>query len=367
MKEGDKKIRKNRFISFLKKRKRFLSFLLSFFAIIGMVSVFLIVLEINFALNSAREHIRIHEDILDGVGELNFRHHPYFDYFHDYQSTKNPCEEEFEDPVTIHMYGGSAMLDRTESDSIPFHLWDILCQSGLEVEVKNLGQAGYVSSQEVSKLIYRLRTDINPDIVVFYDGYNDMGIDNPGYPHMDLTKEVFYYYLHHNRSPFSYTVNSMIHFLKERGLVDETEYELERIDYFSYDFRKTEYENPEKYEPVMEIYLKNTKIVQALEDLFDFKVFFYWQPDLTTKKNLSESEKRFIENPAFETTIDYYENSKETVDYFLNQTDNVGDLRYIFDDYSETMYSDLVHKTGRGNQVVAQEIAKDIIDYLDKD
>jgi lysophospholipase L1-like esterase len=46
---------------------------------------------------------------------------------------------------------------------------------GSRVEVTNFGESGYVSSQELIDLILALRSGQRPDVVVFYDGINDVG------------------------------------------------------------------------------------------------------------------------------------------------------------------------------------------------
>lgn len=44
---------------------------------------------------------------------------------------------------------------------------------GINVEIINFGETGYVSTQEVITLLLQLRQGNVPDIVIFYDGVND--------------------------------------------------------------------------------------------------------------------------------------------------------------------------------------------------
>ncbi len=85
-----------------------------------------------------------------------------------------------EDVLRIIMLGGSTMasLGSSPFDSIPGHVQRMLGNGGSEgdrkarLEVINAGVGGYSSAQEylylVSELVY-----YKPDIVVFYDGWND--------------------------------------------------------------------------------------------------------------------------------------------------------------------------------------------------
>ncbi len=362
----DKK--KNRFINFFSKKRRFFSFILYVFSILGVAFIFLFFLEFYFALNSAKEKIIINEDMLGGIGELNFRHHPYLDYIHDYQPTKNPCESEFENPVEIYMYGGSTMMGGNRDESIPFYLWEFLCSEGFNVEVKNFGQAGYLSSQEIFTLIHQLRMGMNPDIVIFYDGYNDMGVKVPGYPHMYLTKQVFGFFAHHKDYPFSHIASFTHSLLSNLGITEKKtwekmEEEIVYIDYFSYDFINEEHNDVKKYERVMEVYLENVRIIGALENNYGFQAFFYWQPDITTKEDYSKEEKKFMKK--YPSLISYYKNSEETVSEFLSSSDRVKDLRQIFDGHAGKIYSDSVHKQTKGNRIVAEEMARDVMNYLE--
>ena len=48
-----------------------------------------------------------------------------------------------------------------------------LHERGLNVEIKNLAELGYVSTQELIGLIRELQEGYRPDVVIFYDGVND--------------------------------------------------------------------------------------------------------------------------------------------------------------------------------------------------
>ena len=363
----EKSQKENRLIAFSRKNKKFFSFILHIFTVLGIAFTFLFFLELYLALSPIEERVIINEDLLGGVGEFNFRHHPYLDYVHDYQATENPCGNSSQAPVKIYMYGGSTMFAHSENESIPFYLWEFLCDKGFEVKIENFGQAGYLSSQEVFKLIHQLRTGMNPDIVIFYDGYNDLGVKASGYPHMFLTQQVFEFFAHHETYPFSHTVNYAYSHLANLGIANEKTWEemkgeVDYIDYFSYDFIHQEHDEIKKHEEAMRLYLENVKIIESLEDTYGFQSFFYWQPDITTKKDHSEKEKEFIEKHS--SLINYYKDSEGTVDEFLNRSDKVKDLRRIFDDYSDTIYSDAVHKLPEGNRIVAEKIANNLIEYL---
>ena len=78
-------------------------------------------------------------------------------------------------PVKLLMLGGSSLwgFGARDDQTIPSLLARKLHERGLKVEVKNLAELGYVSTQEVIGLIRELQTGYRPDVVIFYDGVND--------------------------------------------------------------------------------------------------------------------------------------------------------------------------------------------------
>jgi len=78
----------------------------------------------------------------------------------------------------VLMFGGSTMfgIDARDDYTIPSLFAKDLQHADLDnVEVINYGQVGYVSTQEVISFLLALRDDPRPDLVVFYDGFNDAG------------------------------------------------------------------------------------------------------------------------------------------------------------------------------------------------
>jgi len=77
--------------------------------------------------------------------------------------------------LKLAMLGGSSLwgFGARDDQTIPSQLARILDQRGYRVEVKNLSEIGYVSTQELIALMRELQGGYRPDIVVFYDGVND--------------------------------------------------------------------------------------------------------------------------------------------------------------------------------------------------
>ena len=79
----------------------------------------------------------------------------------------------------VRLYGGSTMWgepqreDHTVAAEISRRL-QRLAGPGARIEVTNVAETGYVFTQEVIQLMLDLRAGARPDVVVFYDGLNDV-------------------------------------------------------------------------------------------------------------------------------------------------------------------------------------------------
>ena len=77
----------------------------------------------------------------------------------------------------LWMFGGSTMWGTFQRDSatIPSLVAQRLQDQGIhDVHVTNFGESGYVFMQEVVELMLQLRDGRRPDVVLFYDGINDV-------------------------------------------------------------------------------------------------------------------------------------------------------------------------------------------------
>src|SRR5690242_12005089 len=94
------------------------------------------------------------------------------------RNTWNPpeCSESAGHVARIFVLGGSAIwgIGGRDANTIPSRLSHALSERGdRAVCVVNLGEIGYVTTQEVVTLMLELERGRRPDIVIFFDGYND--------------------------------------------------------------------------------------------------------------------------------------------------------------------------------------------------
>ena len=85
-----------------------------------------------------------------------------------------------EPAARVFFMGGSTMWGTEQRDSATIAAVAAQRLQGLagpagRIEVTNFGESGYVNTQELLELMLALRAGKRPDVVVFYDGINDVG------------------------------------------------------------------------------------------------------------------------------------------------------------------------------------------------
>ena len=83
-----------------------------------------------------------------------------------------------EPTVTVWFFGGSTMfgIGQRDEHTIPSEVARLAAADGIALRAVNLGAPAFVAHQEAALLNQRLRREPAPDLVVFYDGLNDLGL-----------------------------------------------------------------------------------------------------------------------------------------------------------------------------------------------
>ncbi|MFP4117932.1 MAG: hypothetical protein ACLFTR_03330, partial [Candidatus Woesearchaeota archaeon] len=285
----------NRFLRFFRKNKNVVPRVRNFLIFIGMIVVILILIE---------TFLRITDDgKVPYETEYDFRYHPYTAFSTALRETENPCMSDNPDEnLDIHVYGGSTTwgLYVEPNETFPSRLSEFLCDEGINVNVTNYGQVAFMNSQEMISFIFELKRGNVPDIVIFYDGVNEFFSDNPeaptGYnpcfakPKKTYIIEVLNYHMR-DMMTFSKTMKQVENMLRLLGLQNwMIKNDIADIDYFRLHSRHTQNLtcNPRLYATIANNYLSNVRLIKSLEDDYGFRAFFYWQPHLATKAEMSD-------------------------------------------------------------------------------
>lgn len=216
----------------------------------------------------------------------------------------------------VFMFGGSAMfgIDARDDYTIPSLLAKDLDRADIaNLQVINYGQVGYVSTQELISFLLALRADQRPDLVVFYDGYNDAGaayLSGTAGISVDEDRRAREFNLLNHTLPSRrralYRAAAET-FLTESSLGVALRVILRR--YATSFYRKAgesfQIANPAARrtdarlaDAVAADYLKNMRLADATAASLGIPILFYWQPSLAMKNPRSAFESRLVRESA---------------------------------------------------------------------
>ncbi len=263
---------------------------------------------------------------------------------------------------TIWMFGGSTMWGSGSPDweTIPSFLAGEYVKGGRQVCVRNYGESGWVSTQEVIELMLELkRAQRKPDLVIFYDGVNDVTTAwqfGTPYAHDDLPliKRFVENREKLKRGSFAYILQTntleMLRVLSSRA------------GFWSLFPRREQRRGQRASGDVVkrlarvtaEYYFQNVAIVKDLAQGYGFQYRFFWQPVVFVgQKPLTPDEVmirdgQILVSPGLDTM--------HQLTYDLVQAAKLPHLFYIadvFDNRSDTIYIDWAHVSAEGNRLVA--------------
>ncbi len=248
---------------------------------------------------------------------------------------------------TVWVLGGSTVwgMGARDEGTIPAHLASAL---GRDVQVENLAQIGYTSTQELITLLVRLQAGDRPDVVVFYDGVNDLlsllKLGRAGLPLDVPRRELEFNITRPDDLPrlLRATLANLARRSKVLGLVrgSADRQPAQPID------------DPERAaQDALRAYLANVAAAQGLAERYGFAVMFFWQPTLFDKAKRSPSEEAALAKEASFAPL--YRAAQAQV----STSTVVVDLSNVFGDDPAPAFFDFCHLNEAGNRRVAERIA----------
>ncbi len=288
------------------------------------------------------------------------------------QGLRRTIQKQLDDetePATVWLFGGSTMWGTGARDeqTIPSHLASLLAERGHQVRIVNLGESGYVSTQEYLTFLLRLREHEPPDVAIFYDGVNDTyaayqnGV--AGWPQNETHRREEFNLLQEPEKVLPFAAN----WLLTTNSVG--------ISRFARSIRRrfTGKNQPSWLPPqlpeeglqglaaeVVEVYARNRRLIQLLAEEHGSQVLAYWQPVLFTKQRMSPHERKMAEK------FEYLQPLHAAVDEAFRawnsdqESGAMSDLSTIFDDTEEPCFLDYCHTTEAANRILAEAMLADV-------
>ncbi len=290
-----------------------------------------------------------------------------------------PASQDVPGAAQLWMLGGSVTwgFGAPDSESLPNALAQLLNQPGdAPVAVRNLGEIGFVSTQELVLLLRELQGGRTPDLVVFVDGANDapaaaLWPDPPG-THMNFYSIRDRFERARQESPWR-------RLFRESGLRRIAIRLAEnlpgsRAAPSPWDAPDSEAEIRRRGRQAANIWLRNQSLVSALARRFDFQALFVLQPGLMLgSKPLDVSERDILErerrNEAKRLSMAVYRELRAELQRraaFEQPPPRVAviDAVDLFAGHPEPLYIDYVHLSGPGNRILADAVATAIRDDI---
>lgn len=279
-------------------------------------------------------------------------------------------------PARIFTFGGSTMWGEGARDDETIASWiqSMLDSEQMCAQVTNMGQDGYVSTQEVLLLAEQLRRGSIPDLVIFYDGYNDVfAAENNGVAGLTYNEETRRKEFNLLSYPRRLYLSAASRFVLDTGVGELAKRLLVKMRPNQFSeiqgrlvrtgaarVKAIRLEDDQKLqESVVRLYLLNKILADAMASKYGFRSLTYWQPCLLDKNQVtvyekSQKETRFLPGePEFDRAI-----SRRIAQ--IGAQSGIHDLSGVFHDVTEPYFIDEAHVTGEGNRIVAKAMLADI-------
>ena len=271
--------------------------------------------------------------------------------------------------VKVLMLGGSSLWGFGARDdlTIPSLLSRALYERGWRVELKNLSGIGYVSTQEVIALLRELQAGYRPDVVIFYDGVNDTSSAFLGGEAGLTTNES------NRRGEFNLLQSParLASTLTTKLVTDSGSYRFAQAVRRRFEGKAAASSAASSDETIHRLardtvdrYTANIRIVASLSRGYGFRPLFFWQPIIFTKPALAQVEREEAQRYAwtermFRAVYDRIQTSPE-----LKADPAFHDLSGIFDGTEGLVFIDYCHTTESANARIAAAMADRVIEGL---
>lgn len=258
------------------------------------------------------------------------------------------------DAYRVFTFGGSTMwgLGAPDWGTIPAHLQTRLTslREG-PVCVVNFAEPAWVSTQSIIALMLQLQETDIPDLVIFYDGINEIyAAAQAGKPvaHQNLSQITAYV-----EGGWAISARRLLEatntfqLLQALGLATGLDaYRIADVDIASLG------------EGVTQAYLQNHVLVGALAAQHGFDYAFFWQPTIAHgDKPLTEEEEALKAALGEGTLVALFAEVYEHVRQAANESSNLYNIADVFDAQDGLIYVDpLSHVTPEGNALIAQRM-----------
>jgi hypothetical protein len=275
------------------------------------------------------------------------------------------------EPLRVFTFGGSAMwgVGARDDFTIASCLARNLDEKGIPCEVTNFGESGYVSTQEVIALLQQLRSGNVPDLVIFYDGVNDI---YSAYQQQvaGLPQNEFHRVHEFNVSqPSGYRplramfIRRMVSELSmvrlSQNLLRKVGIDVQPTDSAT---RREAVANPvlddALLREVLAVYEGNVRAVRVLGEAYGFKALFYWQPTVFGRGCPTPFEQEIQQGiVALQPYCEKMYKLVQQASFSDAHGELFHDMSGVFSHVEQPVFMDWCHISEWGNEQIARKMA----------
>ena len=250
----------------------------------------------------------------------------------------------------IWFFGGSTMYDGvlSDKDTIPSLVSEKLNFNNKNFYVENFGIGGLDLHYEVNNFFNLLRFSKNkPEIVVFYDGYNDI------FNKLKYSGEFFIFNFSQNlmydQNNFHKSLYFFSEFLSDHSVIYKNTLG-KKIRKFNID-RLQQNKKEFTIDEISDDFINSIKIANDLAKKNKIDIYFFLQPTPFARKNPVGIEISYHNLDEAKLARKVYRNISTKINL-----ENFYDISNVFDNYSEQFFYDYAHLSRKGNLVIAEKI-----------
>ena len=203
---------------------------------------------------------------------------------------------------TVFMFGGSTMWGNAQRDSgtIPSIVAARLAEHDIRhARVVNLGEMGYVFTQEAIELLLRLRDGARPRAVVFYDGINDVtALVQSGVAGIPQNESHRARDFRVGREIFAWKTDLSAELRAAASIGGALAFRSQLVQRLLSAAGSSAWAprpHDELAAGLLNTYVNTVLLVEAMADDYGFEVIYIWQPSLhTTQKPLTPFEQHLM-------------------------------------------------------------------------
>lgn len=281
--------------------------------------------------------------------------------------TVNHGESEKKSKYKVFIFGGSTVQnsetpdDYTIASRLSFHLNN--AHKDIFFECHNYGVSAHVNTQSLMRFFHLLQLGFpetgKPDLVIFYDGFNDISngvfLESPA--------------LHWDYKKISYKFNSIKQYLGLR--LSEAIYSTNILRWMrdfatqkSQDEKKLRQHYSKFANEQVKLMLENIKITKAISKQFNIDFMYILQPSLITLSD-QHPYNQDLKNTIFK--VDQVKKVAYQTGYEIFRKSLKGhalDFTSIFNGCNTPVYTDFCHTGPYANDVIAEKISLKVLGQM---